>query len=285
MPSWTEPGLMTSPGKYESLFEGLPADVAGAARVVQGLLIHEFLGDQYGVTLSDADRETVHLRAVEDILAAVVAADDAPLDRPRPPARRIASNCRGITVLGVAMLRAGGVPARARCGFGNYFGNPDFYEDHWVIEWHDAAAGRWRLADAQLDETLRELFRIPFDTTDVPRDRFVVAGDAWTRYRAGEADPSRYGLSGINEAGDWWIAGNLMRDAAALDGVEVLPWDCWGAMPEPGEPVDVALFDRLAELTREPSAGELGAFLRDDERVRMPPQVRNHLRQRLEPLR
>jgi hypothetical protein len=284
MSSYTEPGLLTSAGKYESLFEGLPADVAGVARVVQGLLVHEFLADQYGVVLTDTDRETVHLRAVEDMLAAIMAADDTPLDRPRPPERRMATNCRGFTVLSVAMLRAGGVPARARCGFGNYFGDTSLYEDHWVIEWHDAASGRWRLADAQLDGTLRTLFGIPFDTMDVPRDRFVIAGDAWTRYRTGVADPSRFGLSGINEAGDWWIAGNLIRDAAALDGVEVLPWDCWGAMPEPGDPVDEALFDRLAELTREPSA-ELSRFLRDDERVRVPAAVRNHLRQRMEPLR
>jgi hypothetical protein len=285
VPSYTEPGLMTSPGKYESLFDGLPADVAGVARVVQGLLIHEFLAGAYGVTLTDADRETVHLRAAEDMLAAIVAADGAPLDRPRPPERRMASNCRGYTVLAVAMLRAGGVPARARCGFGNYFGPGGFHEDHWVAEWYDAVADRWRLADAQLDEKQREMFGIPFDTTDVPRDRFVIAGDAWRRCRAGEADPSRFGLSSINESGDWWIAGNLMRDAAALDGVEVLPWDCWGAMPEPGDPVDIELFDRLAELTRDPSADKLGAFLRGDDRVRMPAAVRNHLRQRLEPLR
>jgi hypothetical protein len=285
VPTYTEPGLMTSPGKYESTFARLPGDVAGVARVVQGLLIHEFLVHEYGVTLTDADRETVHLRAVEDLLAAVVAADDGPLDRPRPPERRVASNCRGFTVLAVAMLRARGVPARARCGFGNYFGPGGFHEDHWVVEWHDAAANRWRLADAQLDEKQRAMFGIPFDTTDVPRDRFVIAGDAWTRYRAGEADPSRFGLSSINESGDWWIAGNLLRDAAALDGVEVLPWDCWGAMPEPGDAVDEALFDRLAELTRGPSDASLSDFLRSDERVRLGDTVFNALRKRPEPLR
>jgi hypothetical protein len=282
--SYTEPGLLTSAGKYESLFDGLPADVAGVARVVQGLLFHEFLAHEYGVALTDDAKATVHLRPVEAMLDAVVAVDDRPLDQPRPPERRMATNCRGFTVLAVAMLRARGVPARARCGFGNYFGGSGFNEDHWVVEWYDAGRDRWRLADAQLDEKQRGLFGVGFDTTDVPRDRFLVAGDAWTRYRSGSADPDRFGLSAINETGAWWIAANLMRDAAALDGVEVLPWDCWGAMPEPADPVDEALFDRLAELTREPSA-ELSRFLRDDERVRMPDMVRNALRQRLEPLR
>jgi hypothetical protein len=284
MPSYTEPGLLTSAGKYASLFDGLPADVAGLARVAQGLLIHEFLAHEYGVTLTDDARATVHLRPVEAMLDAVVSVDDRPLDQPRPPERRVASNCRGFSVLTVAMLRAAGVPARARCGFGNYFVG-GFHEDHWVAEWFDAAADRWRLADAQLDEKQRGLFSISFDVTDVPRDRFVVAGDAWTQYRTGAADPEKFGLSSINEAGAWWIAGNLARDAAALTGVEVLPWDCWGAIPEPADPVDEALFDRLAELTREPSGDELSRFLRDDERIRVPDTVRNALRQRAEPLR
>ena len=70
-----------------------------------------------------------------------------------------------------------------------------------------------------------------FDLTDVPRDQFLVGGEAWRRFRAGEADPAKFGLSQLPEAGDWWIAANLMRDGAALLNIELLPWDCWGAMP------------------------------------------------------
>jgi len=74
---------------------------------------------------------------------------------------------------------------------------------------------RWILVDAQVDDTQRGWFGIDFHTGDVPRDRFVVAGQAWASYRSGEADPVRFGLSLINEAGDWWIAASLMRDSAA----------------------------------------------------------------------
>jgi NADH-quinone oxidoreductase subunit H len=63
------------------------------------------------------------------------------------------------------MLRAKGVPARSRCGFGAYF-TPGFYEDHWVAEFFDGS--RWRLADAQFDEFQRGRLRIGFDVTDVP---------------------------------------------------------------------------------------------------------------------
>src|SRR5206468_8290215 len=83
----------------------------------------------------------------------------------------------------------------------------------------------------------------------------------------------------LKEAGYWWIAGNLVRDAAALRNVELLPWDVWGAMPKPDEEIDpdrVALFDRLAALTASPDkAFDALAELYEDERLRVPSKVRN----------
>jgi Transglutaminase-like superfamily len=276
-------GLMTDPGKYAELFDGLPAEPAGIARVVQGLMIHEFWLDAYGVTMTAEQRETVHLRRVEQMLDVIAQRDGRPLGTAREPAARMATNCRGFTVLAVAMLRSVGVPARARCGFGAYF-RTGWFEDHWVVEWRDAAQDRWRLMDAQIDELQRERLAIRFDLTDVPRDQFVVAGDAWVACRSGRADPGRFGLSSIGEAGLWWVAANLLRDAAALADVEVLPWDLWGAMPGPADEIDVTLFDRLAELVAEPSIPELRRFLDGDERVRVPAKVHNALRDRDEPL-
>jgi hypothetical protein len=280
---YTQPGVLTDAGKHAPLFDGLPADPAGVARVVQGLMIHEFLVGAYGVTLAEEDRDRVNLRRVEQVLDAVVSRDDRPLDVPREPAQRIATNCRGFTVMAVAMLRSKGVPARGRCGFGAYF-SEGLFEDHWVVEFWDAGQRRWRLMDAQIDEKQRGMFKIDFDLTDVPRDRFVVAGDAWDQVRAGQADPAKYGLSSINESGDWWIAANLMRDAAALDNIELLPWDVWGAMPEPEDKVDEALFDELAAAVREPSLPEVRRLLQD-ERLRVPDEVYNVQHRQKEPIR
>jgi hypothetical protein len=276
---WVEPGVMTAAGKYAALFDELPGDAAGVARVVQGLLIHEFWVGTYGVTLAEEERDRVNLRRVEQVLDAIVGRDDRPLDVSRVPAERIATNCRGFSVMAVAMLRARGVPARARCGFGAYF-KDGWFEDHWVVEyWADG----WKLLDAQIDETQRDELKLDFDLTDVPRDKFVIAGDAWTRVRAGTADPSRFGLTSIQEAGDWWIAANLMRDAAALDNVELLPWDVWGAMPEPADTVDVALFDELAAATAGPSMAEVRRLMAD-ERLRVPGEVFNVQHRRKEAL-
>jgi hypothetical protein len=262
---------MTDAGKYAGLLDGLPEGPAGAGRVVQGLLIHEFLTGLYGVTLTEDERDRVNLRRVEQVLAAVADVDARPLDQVREPGDRIATNCRGFSVLAVTLLRAQGVDARARCGFGSYF-TPGYFEDHWVAEFHDGQ--RWRLFDAQIDEVQRVSFGIDFDLTDVPRDKFVIAGDAWQQVRQGEADPGRFGLTAIHEAGDWWIAANLMRDAAALAGVELLPWDLWGAMPEPESEIDVELFDELAAATAGPSMPDVRRLLADD-RLRVPGEVYN----------
>jgi hypothetical protein len=274
---------MTSPGRYATRLERLPPDIPSLTTIGHGLLIHEHIAGAYDVTLEPENQANVHLRRVEAILERVVAADARPLDLPRDPAARTAANCRQFTVLLESVLRTHGIPARARCGFGNYFGN-GLWEDHWIAEYWNAGQQRWVLVDAQIDARQREMFGVDFDVTDVPRDRFRVAGDAWLLCRAGADDPGRYGLSLINEAGLWWIAGNLMRDAAALLGIELLPWDVWGAMPGPSEQIDderLDLFDRLGAMTV--AAGAPSAELEElfrDERLRVPAAVRNALRAR-----
>lgn len=274
---YTRPGVMTSAGRHAALFGELPQDLAGLAAVAQGLLIHEAVASAYGVTLSDEGRETLHIRSLEGLLDRVVAADDRPFDVARTPDARTAGNCRHFTVLFVGMARAHGVPARARCGFADYF-QAGWYGDHWVAEYWNADEQRWCLVDAQLDRFQRELFGIDFDPMDVPRDRFLVAGGAWAVCRTGEADPATFGLGPDSGFGDWWIAGNLIRDVAALNGTELLPWDVWGAMPWRDKPIDedvVALLDRLATLTKRPddNLDELLAMYRNDERLAVPPVV------------
>jgi hypothetical protein len=285
---YAEPGAMTSAGRFAPLLAGLPRDIPDLAAIGHGLLIHEHMAEGYGVTLSEQERSSVHVRPAERMLELITARDGRPLDVAREPGSRLAVNCRHFTVLMVTMLRAQGTPARARCGFGGYF-TDGFFEDHWVCEYWHAGQERWILVDAQIDGTQRDWFPIDFDVTDVPRDRFLVAGEAWARCRSGAADPATFGLSLVNESGDWWIAANLMRDAAALGNLELLPWDCWGAMPKAYEPIDearCALFDRLATLTHAPgdSFAELLGLCRADERLRVPATVRNAVRDRDEPL-
>jgi len=285
---YLEPAVMTAPGAFAPLLASLPDGIAAVAQASHGLLIHEHIAGAYGVTMTQENRVSVHIRPVAGLLEQIAARDSRPLSAGRAPADRLAGNCRHFTVLAVAALRAQGTPARARCGFGGYFGTGTF-EDHWVCEYWNPATQRWTLADAQIDEVQGGLFGIDFDLMDVPRDKFLVAGQAWQRCRRGDADPAAFGLSFMKESGNWWIAANLIRDVAALANMEMLPWDVWGAMPAPDEAIDderLALFDRLADLTCDPDAAiaDLTAAYAADDRLRVPATVRNAVLNRTEPV-
>lgn len=251
--------------------------IGEAVRVVQGLCIYDVVAqDFYGVKLSAQRREEIHLRTPEAMLGRIRELDPRPLEAPRPPQKRLAARCGNFTLLLAAMLREKGIRARARCGFGAYF-NPPYFEDHWVCEYWKADENRWALADAQFDEVWRKSLKIRHDVLDVPRDRFLLAADAWRLCRAGKADAQKFGIAFANLRGLWFVAGSVVRDIAALNGARVLPWDVWGAMPrEPRElsEKELAYFDRLA-ASSEP---ELQRIFHEDQRLRVPPRVFNAIR-------
>jgi hypothetical protein len=263
-----------------ALFHDLPRGAAALAGVVQGLMIHEHMPDMYGVTFDQAQHQQAHLRSTESMLVAIAARDPRPLSEARAPAKRQVGVCRHFTLLHVAMLRRQGVPARARCGFGGYFAKGKFY-DHWVTEYWNESRACWVLMDPQIDDRQRAVFKIEFDTLDVPRDQFLVAGDAWRLCRAGEGDPANFGI--LDMYGLWFIASNVIRDLASLNNREMLPWDGWGAMTPEDDKIDRALIDRLAMLTRDPDAhfDEIRAAYRDP-RLAVPATVFNHVLNRSE---
>jgi hypothetical protein len=272
-------GAMTSPGRQARSFDGLPRDVAALARIVQGLMVHEFMADAYGWAIPEERRSECQIRSIERLLERLLALDPRPLTVARPVDKRLVGICAHFTVFLVALLRAQGVPARARYGFGAYF-NPPCFEEHVVCEYWNAAAARWMLVDTQFDEVWRRKLAIDHDVLDVPRDRFLIAGDAWARCRAGAADPAKFGIFVGDLRGLWFIAGELVRDVAALNKMEMLPWEVWGAQPRPGatlDPKQLQFFDELAALTRvaDTSFGELRSRYEDDDQLRVPGTVFN----------
>jgi Transglutaminase-like superfamily len=276
---YAQPTALTELGRHASLVRELPNDVSLLVRLVQGLVIHRYMAPAYGVTIRRERAGDDHIRAVASMLDRVLASDSKPLTEARPPEERLVGVCRHFAVLLVALLRAKGTPARARCGAGSYF-NPGYFEDHWVCEYWKADENRWALADPQFDELWQRNLEIDHDVLDVPLDRLLVAGDAWARCRSGEADPAKFGIIAGNLRGLWFVAGELVRDIAALNKQEMLAWDVWGAMfrqDEKPTSEQLALFDRLAEISREPDAKfeDLRQLYESDERVRVPGTVFN----------
>ena len=268
-------------GERTALFDALPDDVASLARAVPGLMLHQHIGPAYGEPIAPERLAEAQIRAVDDILACVLKHDGSALSQARPLSKRAIGVCRHFSLLLVAMLRHKHIPARARCGFGSYFETGKFI-DHWVAEYWNGA--RWVMVDAQMDAVQRKLFRVDFDPLDVPRDRFLVAGDAWALCRAGDAAPDAFGI--LDMHGWAFIAGNVVRDVAALNDVVMLPWDVWGIMPHLGATLDEAAFRRFDDValrTHEPDTyfGDL-RVLYDTVELSVPSVVYNAVLQKME---
>jgi len=278
---------MTAIGRHTALVDELPDDIDELVRITQGLIIYDAVAsDFYGCELPEERQREIHIRPVEEVLDGILALDQEPLTVARPPERRLAGRCHHYVRLLVAVLRAKRIPARVRCGFGAYF-LPGSFEDHVVCECWSEAEGRWMLVDPQFDQVFRERLSLAHDHLDVPRDRFLVAAEAWDRCRRGGADPGSYGIGFAQLYGLWFVAGSLVREVAALNKVELLPWDAWGAQPAPGETLSddqLAFFDELAVLTREPdeSFDELRERYLTDDRLLVPATVFNAILGRLE---
>ena len=245
-------GPMNGVGDPSPALRDLPKRIVSLCEIAQGVLIHRDIAPWlYELKLSSEARDLANIRPVARMIEEIKRRNAKPLRETRAPAERMPCVCWHFSSFIAAILREQGVPARPRCGFGTYF-NPGRFEDHWVAEYWNTAERRWVLVDAQLDEVQRRTFRVDFDPTDVPHDRFILAGDAWQQCRAGRVDPDLFGLSIIEEQGLWWIAQNLIRDLASLNRVEMLPWDVWGMMPRPTGTIsdeDKTFLDRVAALT------------------------------------
>jgi hypothetical protein len=278
---------MTTLGRHAALVDQLSDDLDELVRVIQGLIIYDAVAsDFYGCELSEERQHAIHIRPIEHVLDGILALDGRPLSVARPPERRLAGRCHHFVRLLVAILRAKGVPARMRCGFGAYF-TSDSFEDHVVCEYWNQIERRWVLVDPQFDEIFCKRLDLAHNHLDVPRDQFLVAGDAWQRCRSGNADPARFGIGFAQQYGLWFIAGSLVRDVAALNKDELLPWDVWGAQPKPDHTMSdgqLAFFDELAVLTRDPdkSFDELRKRYNSDERLQVPATVFNAILQRRE---
>jgi len=275
---YAAPGLMTDPREHAPLFDDLPRDVAALCKVVQGVMIHIFWAERYGIKLSDERKNEVQIRSVARKLAHILELDPRPLGDARSLDKKLVGNCRDFSVMLTALLQHQGVPARARCGFGRYF-MPGKYEDHWVCEYWNATENRWRFVDGQLDEFQQQALRIRFSPLDVPRTMFITGGKAWQMSRAGQADPDRFGIFDMH--GLWFVRGDFVRDVAALDKMELLPWDGWGIIETKDNDLsadDLAFLDRVAELTQGdvPQFDAVRAVYESDARLRVPPVIRSY---------
>ncbi|MBS2535855.1 hypothetical protein KGQ20_24125 [Catenulispora sp. NF23] len=96
---------------------------------------------------------------------------------------------------------------------------------------------------------------------------FLTGAEAWAAYRRGEADGAAFGVYGTENFGPAEIRGNAVKDLAALNKVESLPWDEWGRMTDAyagrtGEDYDT-LLDELAAVCAADDPGAVSELYRN----------------------
>jgi Transglutaminase-like superfamily len=244
---YSNPGEITQLKKYQDFIDWLTDDPESIAQVVQGLLVHDMWIGQYGETYNQAHAYPQKIAYMEDLLDKSLEIDPSSLALPRHPRNRVIVCCREFATLMCALLRAKKIPARSRCGFATYFGWNGTYEDHWICEYWNGT--RWICSDPQLDpfqqsaviswglqaafeqgEKIQQIKQ--FNPRNLKPGEFISAGYAWKLCREGKADPMKFGNSspirpewGINSLhGLWFVRGQLLRDFAALNKVETVPY-------------------------------------------------------------
>jgi hypothetical protein len=135
--------------------------------------------------------------------------------------------------------------------------------------------GRWRRFDSEVEEPRAGLptpMDIPPATTHASPS-FVTAAQVWAAYRAGDLDPETYGVDPDVPVfrGERFIFDEVIHEVAHRFGDELLLWDGWGRIGEPGSPVnddDAAWLDEVAALLLAADDGDLTAEQRLLDRYR-----------------
>ncbi|MEO8328668.1 MAG: transglutaminase domain-containing protein [Candidatus Nanopelagicales bacterium] len=207
--------------------------------------------------------EENQIRPVSKLVQRLLTLDPTPLAIAREPDKRVVGTCRHFAVLSCALLRRAGVAARVRCGFATYF-QPGQALDHWITEyWHEHTA-RWVRIDTEI--LGQQVLARP---QDLAPGEFLTGGEAWSAFRRGVIDPATFGVHGTDNWGAAEIRGNAVKDLAALNKVEVLPWDEWGRMThayagKTGSDYD-ELLDTVADVCAEGEPSAIAALYTREE--------------------
>ncbi len=225
---WSDAGPLR-----ERLLE-LPAAPDALPDAIENFLIHHAIARAIGFGVPATAEGDRSLRTAARLLAVISARDSRPLPEHRALANYAYGTCHDFALLAASALRERGTPARLRAGFASYF-RAGRWEDHWICEhW---TGSRWAVLDAQLGRRARDGFAIGFDVADVPAHGWRSAASVWRAIRSGEIEADACGVSFAGIKGAWFVAASVLRDAAALAGIEALPWDYWGPAQSFG-PVD-----------------------------------------------
>ncbi len=231
---YLEFGEFTNPGLYGNIIKKLPDDIREIGLLVRKQIIHRSTLE-HGNTGSNKDlrygdmTKVPWYRGCEDdlfptasaMLAELFRRDKRGLVLDRATEDKLILTCRFTAILVVSILKAKGIPARARCGFAPYFEVEGLEEgksyDHWIIQYWNKEKSRWVTVDA--DACLEGY--IKFDVFDMPDKAFDFSADAWIKVRKGEVEGSHF-KDAVGFEGLVTISWQLFHDFHALMNNEIL---------------------------------------------------------------
>lgn len=227
-------GQFTDPGLYKESLKNLPSDIKGIGILVRKQLVHRSTlengntGSNKDLRYGDMTKVPWYRQCEDDIFptsAAIIAElfrrDPKGFILDRAVENKLILSCRFTAIIMAAILKAKGIPVRARSGFAPYFEVEDLEKgksyDHWINQYWNEKESRWITID--VDGCLEGYFK--FDPFDMPDGIFDFSADAWLAVREGKVEGSHFkdavGLEGLVT-----ISWQLFHDFHALMNNEIL---------------------------------------------------------------
>ncbi|TQV94741.1 hypothetical protein IF1G_06752 [Cordyceps javanica] len=211
---WASHSPISQPGDDALVaLAALPPDIPSLHHAASQLVLH-YRAEAAHVLLGR--RAEIHTRYAADMLTRLLSrrpdltdsssshSGGGALYQHRRPADKTVGCCRDSALLLVSLARSKGLAARMRVGFSAYL-EPGHMLDHTVAELWDAAAGRWRLVDADVPADWRCTVgggRAKVDVLDLrPGVDFQTAPQAWQLVRRRRRRGDRAGKDGEEAAG------------------------------------------------------------------------------------
>ena len=144
-----------------------------------------FWGDMTKVSITRLDYEEDYFQTAQSMIAELLRKNPN-YNIKREAKDKIHITCRGQAILLASILKAKGIPARARSGFAPYIKYDGISYDHWITEYYDEKENVWKLVDA--DEHCPD-HEMGFDLNNIPYDRFIFGANAYLGLRENSIKP------------------------------------------------------------------------------------------------
>lgn len=190
---YKETSQFTDLGYYKDFAKNLPNDIEELCILQRMQIIHPvayndkdirnknncFWGDMTKVPITRLDYEEDYFPTAQSMIAELLR-KNPDYNIKREAKDKINITCRGQAILLASILKAKGIPARARSGFAPYIKYDGISYDHWITEYYDESENIWKLVDA--DEHCPD-HEMGFDLKNIPYDRFIFGANAYLGLR------------------------------------------------------------------------------------------------------